>query len=301
MNGSPILRINNAHKTFRTNNGGWIKALAGITFDIPENDLVCIVGPSGCGKSTLLRLIAGLDRISTGTIDYRGKAVSRPQKEIGMVFQEYSLLPWRNVLDNVALGPEFSGLSRKERENKALTYLQLVGMEGFSRAFPHELSGGMRQRVAIVRALANDPDVLLMDEPFGALDAHTRILLQKELLRIWENHRKTILFVTHGVDEAIYLADRIMIMSARPGRMIEIIDVEMERPRDRANPLYGQLAERILAILEREAATTFSSPGIYRETKNDTAETIGSPSEQETALSSSGKDILCSINIAAPK
>jgi ABC-type nitrate/sulfonate/bicarbonate transport system ATPase subunit len=131
-------------------------------------------------------------------------------------------------------------------------------METFSQAFPHELSGGMRQRVAIVRALANDPDVLLMDEPFGALDAHTRILLQKELLRVWEHHRKTILFVTHGVDEAIYLADRIMVMSARPGKIIEIIDVDMERPRDRAHTNYGKLAERILSILEREAAISFT-------------------------------------------
>ncbi len=139
-----------------------------------------------------------------------------------------------------------------------MEYLRLVGMETFSQAFPHELSGGMRQRVAIVRALANDPDVLLMDEPFGALDAHTRILLQKELLRVWEHHRKTILFVTHGVDEAIYLADRIMVMSARPGKIIEIIDVDMERPRDRAHTNYGKLAERILSILEREAAISFT-------------------------------------------
>jgi len=254
MTAGPILSIEGLKKTFRTNDGGTLEALAEVSFDIPENDFVCIVGPSGCGKSTLLRMIAGLERISAGGIDYRGKPVSRPQREIGMVFQEYSLLPWRTVLDNVALGPEFGGVPRSERKAKAREYLRLVGMEDFSQAFPHELSGGMRQRVAIVRALANDPDVLLMDEPFGALDAHTRILLQKELLRVWENRRKTILFVTHGVDEAIYLADRILVMSARPGRILEMIDVDMERPRDRAHPAYGQLAERILSILEREAA-----------------------------------------------
>jgi len=204
-------------------------------------------------------MIAGLESVTSGRIVYRGDEVSRSRREIGMVFQEYSLLPWRSVLDNIALGPEFSGMPRNVREVKAMEYLRLVGMETFSRAFPHELSGGMRQRVAIVRALANDPDVLLMDEPFGALDAHTRILLQKELLHIWEHHRKTILFVTHGVDEAIYLADRIMVMSARPGRILEIMDVDMERPRDRANPSYGRMAERILSILEQEAAISFSS------------------------------------------
>lgn len=257
MNGNPILRIEKLSKSFRTNNGRRLEAVAEVSFDIPENDFVCIVGPSGCGKSTLLRMIAGLETITAGTIHYRGEEISRPRREIGMVFQEYSLLPWRNVLDNVALGPEFSGFPRGEREAKAMDYLRLVGMEAFSRSFPHELSGGMRQRVAIARALANDPDVLLMDEPFGALDAHTRILLQKELLRVWEHHRKTILFVTHGVDEAIYLADRIMVMSARPGRILEIMDVTMERPRHRGDPLYGELADRILAILEREAAVSF--------------------------------------------
>ena len=257
MTAGPILSIEALRKDFRTNNGAPVEALAGVTFDIPENDFVCIVGPSGCGKSTLLRMVAGLETATAGRIDYRGEMVSRPRKEIGMVFQEYSLLPWRHVLDNVALGPEFLGTPRARREAKAMEYLRLVGMEDFSRAFPHELSGGMRQRVAIVRALANDPDVLLMDEPFGALDAHTRILLQKELLRIWENHRKTILFVTHGVDEAIYLADRIMVMSARPGRILDVIDVTMERPRVRAHPSYGPLVERILAILEQEAAASF--------------------------------------------
>ncbi len=257
MSPAPILSIETLTKTFPTRNGTAVEAVAGIEFDIRENDFVCIVGPSGCGKSTLLRMIAGLETATAGRINYRGEAVSRPRKEIGMVFQEYSLLPWRHVLDNVALGPEFLGASRADREAKAMEYLRLVGMEAFSRAFPYELSGGMRQRVAIVRALANDPDVLLMDEPFGALDAHTRILLQKELLRVWENHRKTILFVTHGVDEAVYLADRIMVMSARPGRILEVIDVDMERPRVRAHPSYGPLAERILSILEQEAAVSF--------------------------------------------
>lgn len=262
MKDDPIMKIEMLRKTFRTNNGGTLEALAEVSFDISENDFVCIVGPSGCGKSTLLRMIAGLETITTGRIGYRGDAVSRPRREIGMVFQEYSLLPWRNVLDNVALGPEFSGSPRVEREAKAMEYLRLVGMEPFSQAFPHELSGGMRQRVAIVRALANNPDVLLMDEPFGALDAHTRILMQKELLRIWETHRKTILFVTHGVDEAVYLADRIVIMSAQPGRILDVVEVNMNRPRDRAETTYGILTEQILSILEREVSITFNCCGL---------------------------------------
>ena len=267
MNSEPVIKIRDLKKTFKSNNGGVIEAVAHVNFDISENDFVCIVGPSGCGKSTLLRMVAGLETITSGRITYRGEDVSKPRKEIGMVFQEYSLLPWRNVIDNVALGPEFLGVPRQERYDKAMDYLRIVGMEAFSHSFPHELSGGMRQRVAIIRALANDPDVLLMDEPFGALDAHTRILLQKELLRIWENHRKTILFVTHSVDEAIYLADRIMVMSARPGRIIDIIDVNMDRPRHRSDPIYGQLAEQILAVLEREASVSFGNANTERMTE----------------------------------
>ncbi len=259
MKDDHIIRVESMRKTFHTKNGGTINAVAEISFDVPENDFVCIVGPSGCGKSTLLRMVAGLETVTSGQITYRGENVTKPRKEIGMVFQEYSLLPWRNVLDNVSLGPEFSGKSKREKEKLAMEYLRLVRMESFSHAFPHELSGGMRQRVAIIRALANDPDVLLMDEPFGALDAHTRILMQKELLRIWENHRKTILFVTHGVDEAIYLADRIMVMSARPGKIIEIIDVGIKRPRHRADPLYGQLAEQILSVLEGEVSVSIGN------------------------------------------
>lgn len=171
-----------------------------------------------------------------------------------MVFQEYSLLPWRTVLDNIALGLEFSGVPRSERRERAKRYLDLIGMKEFGQALPHELSGGMRQRVAIARALANKPELLLMDEPFGALDAYTRILLQKELLRIWQHERKSVIFVTHSVDEAIFLSDRIVVMSARPGRIIETIAVTMERPRDRANPDYGRLSARILEKLEAEAA-----------------------------------------------
>lgn len=211
-----VLSARKVRKRFRLREGE-VLALKGLDLDVRENEFICIVGPSGCGKSTFLRMAAGLEPVSEGEILYRGQPVKTPRREVGMVFQEYSLLPWRTVEDNVALGLEFAGKGREERRKVAREYLELVDLAAFARAMPHELSGGMRQRVAIARALANRPDVLLMDEPFGALDAHTRILLQRELLRIWQHHKTTILFVTHGVDEAVYLADRVVVMSARPG------------------------------------------------------------------------------------
>lgn len=248
-----ILRVERLEKRFESR-GGPVRALASVSLALREGEFLSIVGPSGCGKSTLLRIAAGLEPASAGGVLYRGKPMERPRREVGMVFQEYSLLPWRPVLDNIALGLEFSGMPKQRRVESAARYLSLIGMEGFGQAMPHELSGGMRQRVAIARALANSPDLLLMDEPFGALDAHTRILLQKELLRIWQQERRSVIFVTHSVDEAIYLSDRIVVMSSRPGRIIETIEVDMHRPRDRANPEYGRLSARILERLEAEAA-----------------------------------------------
>lgn len=249
---SDILRIERLEKQFAIR-GGAVRALATVNLDVREGEFLSIVGPSGCGKSTLLRIAAGLESASGGEVLYRGRRMTCPCREVGMVFQEYSLLPWRSVRDNIALGLEFSGVSKAKREEEAARYLALINMEGFGQALPHELSGGMRQRVAIARALANKPDLLLMDEPFGALDAHTRILLQKELLRIWQQERRSVVFVTHSVDEAIYLSDRIVVMSSRPGRIIETIEVSMDRPRDRANPEYGRLSARILERLEAEA------------------------------------------------
>lgn len=247
-----ILRTDNVSKRYETENGKAIQAVDTITLSIAENDLVCIVGPSGCGKSTLLRMISGLEQATSGRIIFREQEVRKPDADIGMVFQEYSLFPWLQVIDNVATGLEFAGVEKKKQRTIAEHYLNVVGMSEFAQAYPHELSGGMRQRVAIARAFANDPEILLMDEPFGSLDAHTRILLQKELLHIWQTHRKTVLFVTHSVDEAIYLADRVVIMSARPGQVREILDVDMQRPRSRANPMFGKLTDHILAELEKE-------------------------------------------------
>ncbi len=250
--GNACIAINSLAKEFKAKNGNIVRALDNINLEVKENEFVCILGPSGCGKSTLLRIVAGLEKPSAGLVLYRGKPKYKPDKKVGMVFQDYSLFPWRTVEENIALGLEFQKVKKKERLAVARQYLEMVGMENFSQAYPYELSGGMQQRVAIVRALANDPDVILMDEPFGALDAHTRFLMQRELLKIWENHKKTILFVTHSVDEALYLADKIVVMSTNPGKIAEVINVKMLRPRNRTNSYYGQLADYILGLLDGE-------------------------------------------------
>ena len=247
---NPLIETRGVRKEFVLDRGKRVLALDGADIAVAGKEFVCLLGPSGCGKSTWLRIVAGLERASEGEVLYKGAAITGPGKERGMVFQEYSLLPWRTVAENVALGPEFSGMGKKERRELAMDYLSRVGLERFADAKPHELSGGMRQRAAIARALANDPDVLLMDEPFGALDAHTRVLLQKELLRIWEMDRKTVVFVTHSVDEAIYLADRIVVMTSHPGRVLENIEVGFERPRHRSAPGDGEMTERIFELLE---------------------------------------------------
>lgn len=247
-----IIQVQGLNKIYSTEQGKEVHALEDINLDITTNDFICIVGPSGCGKSTLLRILAGLDSPSSGTAYFQDRPIAKPTREIGMVFQEYSLLPWRTVIDNISLGLEFNKRPKEECLKVAQHFLQLVGLEEFATAYPYELSGGMQQRVAIARALANNPEVLLMDEPFGALDAHTRILLQRELLRIWEKHRKTIIFVTHSVDEAIYLADHIVVMSSHPGSIKKIIKVDIPRPRDRAHANYGKMASEILNMLEEE-------------------------------------------------
>lgn len=249
---SNCLKIENLSKKYVSEKEKSVHALDSTTIDIKENEFVCIVGPSGCGKSTLLRIIAGLEVATTGKVFFYDKELKEPTRDIGMIFQQYSLLPWRTVEENIVLGLEFRRESKEVKKEVAEFFLKMIGMEEFRNAYPFELSGGMQQRVAIARALANDPKVLLMDEPFGALDAHTRILMQRELLRIWKNNQKTILFVTHSVDEAIYLADRIIVMSSRPGTIKKIIDVDMPRPRNRGNVLYGAMSNEILNMLDDE-------------------------------------------------
>ncbi len=247
------IRFAGLSKAFTTEKGDVLQALEDISLDIRHNSFTSIVGPSGCGKSTILRIGAGLEKASAGTVYFQNLPVDKPCAKIGLVFQEYSLFPWMSVLDNVAAGLEFAGMAKEKRRSRALAYLGIVNLEDFKDAFPHELSGGMKQRVAIARALANEPDVLLMDEPFGALDAHTRILLQKELLKIWEVTRKTIILVTHSVDEAVFLSDTIVVMTSRPGRIKQIIDVDMARPRSRALGRFGELTDQILKALEPES------------------------------------------------
>jgi NitT/TauT family transport system ATP-binding protein len=199
--------------------------------DIADREFISIVGPSGCGKSTLLRVAAGLVRPDIGEVLLDGKQITGPGADRGMVFQSYTLFPWLTVQGNVEFGPRLKHLPASQRTEVAREYIDLVGLRGFERSYPKELSGGMMQRVAIARALANDPEVLLMDEPFGALDAQTRVIMQELLVNIWQRTPKTILFVTHDIDEALFLSDRVYIMTARPGRIKQVLDVRLPRPR----------------------------------------------------------------------
>jgi NitT/TauT family transport system ATP-binding protein len=240
--------------TYRRRNDAFL-ALADVDLAIGDGELVTIVGPSGCGKSTLLMLIAALLRPSSGAVRLDGKPVTRPGPDRALVFQDFALLPWRTVLANVELGLELKGVAAPKRSEIARRHIAMVGLKAFERAYPHQLSGGMRQRVGIARALAVEPDVLLMDEPFGALDAQNRQVMGSELLRIWERGRKTILFVTHDIDEAIYLADRIIVMSASPGRVIADIAVTLGRPRPlaiRNDPAFTAYRQRIWDLLQEQ-------------------------------------------------
>jgi NitT/TauT family transport system ATP-binding protein len=250
------VRLRGLTKTFFVK-GRRVEALAGIDLDIRAGEFFCIVGPSGCGKTTMLRILAGLEHQTAGNIEVARDASSqRPLNS--MVFQEQSIFPWLNVRDNVAFGLKAQGLGRAERYRVVERYITKVGLTGFEDALPHQLSGGMKQRVSIARAFATDPEMLLMDEPFAALDEQTKLILQAELLRIWDELRKTVVYVTHSIDEAIVLADRILVMSARPGRIKEIVDVEevFGRPRIveevKSSPQYGDLFGRVWGQLRDE-------------------------------------------------
>jgi len=226
-----VIRLQEVEKTYRTRRGDLVHALAETTLEIGDRELVTLVGPSGCGKSTLLKLVAGLVPPSRGQIRVREQPVTGPFPDVGFVFQQPVLLPWRSVLDNVLFSVEMLGLDLRQYRKPAGDLLELTGLAGFETKYPRELSGGMQQRVAICRALLPDPSLLLMDEPFGALDAMTREEMSLELLRIWEERRKTILFVTHSIPEAIILADRVVVMSPRPGRVARVLRVDLPRPR----------------------------------------------------------------------
>jgi len=212
-------------------NGGGVLALSDIDFEVHDNEFVTIIGPSGCGKTTLLRIIAGLIPYDQGEVAIDGRAITGPGPERAVVFQNFALMPWADVLANITFGLEVRGAPPNECRDKARDLIRLVGLEGFEKRLPKELSGGMQQRVGLARALAVNPQILLMDEPFGALDEQTRRLLQEQLLQLWQEQRKTVVFVTHSMDEAVMLGDRVMLMTPRPGRVKEMIDVPLQRPR----------------------------------------------------------------------
>ena len=226
-----MIRLDHVEKTYRTRRGDLVRAVEDITLEVADNEFVTLVGASGCGKSTLLRLVAGLTPATRGTVTIDGQVVREPFPDVGFVFQHPVLLPWRSVLDNVLFSVEMLGRDVRQYRKQAGDLLELTGLGGFETKYPRELSGGMQQRVAICRALLPDPGLLLMDEPFGALDAMTREELSLELLRIWEERRKTILFVTHSIPEAILLADRVVVMTPRPGRLARVLGVDLPRPR----------------------------------------------------------------------
>lgn len=248
MTAGAHLTIRDVSRSFDIN-GKVLNALDTINLDITEGEFVTIVGASGCGKSTLLRLAAGLDRASSGTITHAGEVVNEPSLERGIVFQEPRLFPWLTVERNVAVGVENSGLPKATRQQLVKDHLDLVGLTSFAKAYPHQLSGGMAQRAGIARGLVNRPNILFLDEPFGALDAMTKTRLQDELQDIWARERITMVLVTHDVEEAVYLGDRVVVMSARPGRIRDIIPVEIERPRRRTSAELVAARDRVLQSL----------------------------------------------------
>ena len=256
MSAPPQIEVRGVSKRFGGTGGrGSILALSHVDVSITSGEFVALLGPSGCGKSTLLNLVAGFDKPTEGTILQSGMPVARPDPRRIVVFQDYGLFPWKTIQQNVEFGLKAQGVGRRARAETARRLLTVVRLEGFEDRYPHEISGGMKQRAAIARAIAPDPDVLLMDEPFGALDAQTRVLLQEEVARIAAETRKTILFVTHSIDEAVFLADRIVVMTSRPGRIRDIHTVDLPRPRVpemRSEPTYHRLVETLWQSLRPE-------------------------------------------------
>ena len=249
--------VKNIWKIFGDRRGNDIVAVQDLSLAVRDNEFVSLVGPSGCGKSTLLMMAAGLESISAGDILFGGAPITGPGADRGMVFQSYTLFPWLSVAENIRFALKKSGLGRSAQDALVRDHIQLVGLTGFERAYPNQLSGGMRQRVAIARALVYKPQMLLMDEPFGALDAQTRLQMQELLLQVWQAHRTTVLFVTHDVEEALLLSDRIYVMTARPGRIKTEIVVDLPRPRNlletESDPRFAALRRQVLMLIREEA------------------------------------------------
>jgi NitT/TauT family transport system ATP-binding protein len=253
---APIIAVRDLAKTYRSKREGLVEALAPVSFSIANGEFVCLVGPSGCGKSTLLKILAGIVPRSAGTIDIRHRGRAAGDCHIGLVFQSPVLLPWRTVLQNTLLPADVLDLDRAAAERRARELLGMVGLQGFEGSYPPELSGGMQQRCAITRALLHDPPILLMDEPFGALDAMTRDTMNLELQRIWAESGKTVFLITHSIPEAVFLADRVLVMSPRPGRIIDEVRPALPRPRDldaTTTPEFGEAVRRIRARLGLDA------------------------------------------------
>lgn len=253
----PLARIAGVGKQFSSHDGSRVVALEEVSFDVRQGELVTIVGPSGCGKSTLLHIMAGVLEHSSGEILLQGRPIAGPRRDVGVVFQEPLLLPWRTVTDNILLPIEVHGLPVARYRERVAELLALTRLEGFGGKYPHELSGGMQQRVSIARALIHDPAILLMDEPFGALDAMTREQMNMDLMKIQAQSGKTILLITHSIPEAVLLGDRVVVMSARPGRIVDLIDVDLPRPRDFeavSTPAFGTYSKRIREHLFARAA-----------------------------------------------
>lgn len=251
----------NVGRVFKMRHGQEVIALQDFNLTVRENEFVSIIGPSGCGKSSFLQMVAGLDFPDSGEILVDGALVNNPGADRGMVFQGYTLFPWLTVEDNVRFGLKKSSLPAEEKAEIVRGYLELVGLTAFARVYPRQLSGGMRQRAAIARALAAKPKVLLMDEPFGALDAQTRLMMQALLLEVWERERTTVLFVTHDVEEAIVLSDRVYLMSARPGKVREVMEIDIPRPRKffevEYNPKFQSLRKQLLELIREEVESAF--------------------------------------------
>ena len=249
-----MITIENVSKVYESRDGDRVHALTNLNLEIGENEFVSVVGPSGCGKSTLLKMIVGLLPATTGQIRFRDEPVRGPRTDVGMVFQEPILLPWRTVKQNVMFPIEILRRPSREYQGEADRLLNVVGLGGFENKMPYELSGGMQQRAAICRALVHDPSVLVMDEPFGALDAMTREEMGVELLRIWQQYRKTVVFVTHSIREAVWLSDRVVVMTARPAKIAEVVTIDLPRPRTAKMqflPKFGQYVEQISATIAR--------------------------------------------------
>lgn len=252
-----MLVLENVSRDYPARRGnGTVRALAEVNCEISPGQFVAIVGPSGCGKSTLLNLVAGIDQPTSGRLTLKGNPIQKPSPERGLMFQQYALFPWMSVRRNIEFGPRSRGIGRSERRRIGQTLIDLVGLSGFERRYPYELSGGMQQRCALARMLANNPILLLMDEPLAAVDAQTRAVLQEELLRIWgesgeTEHRKTVLYVTHSIEEAVYLADRVLVMGTRPGRIISDLPNTLPRPRTQArrDPEFGMRVDEIWSLL----------------------------------------------------